>query len=103
MIELVEICLLENLAEGQAHGFEVAGNRLAVCRQGELVFAVDARCPHNGGPLDMGRVEEGELICPWHRWRFRLKDGRCTTVRGNTLRTFSCHVRDGRVLVEVRR
>lgn len=102
MAKLVELCSLGDLEEGRPLGFEVSGNRLAVCRQGELVFAVDARCPHVGGPLDRGRLEEGELICPWHRWRFRLKDGRCMTVRGNSLRTFPCHVRKGRVFVEVR-
>lgn len=101
MANLVEVCGLDEITEDRAFGFEADGLRLAIFRQGESVFALSARCPHAAGPLDRGWVEEGEAVCPLHRWRFRLPDGRCTTVRGNTLRTFPSLVRDGRVFVEV--
>lgn len=32
-------------------------------------------CPHMGGPLDQGRIANGEVICPWHRYRFDLGTG----------------------------
>lgn len=36
---------------------------------GEASFVVSSRCPHRGGPLNLGHHDEasGRLICPWHR------------------------------------
>ena len=42
---------------------------------GGTFYAVSGRCPHANGPLGLGWIEEGEAVCPRHRWRFRLKDG----------------------------
>jgi len=41
--------------------------------------ALPDRCPHRGAALSGGRVAEGELVCPWHGFRFDA-DGRCTRV-----------------------
>lgn len=39
-------------------------------------FAVDRFCPHQGGDLRLGWVEEGRcLTCPRHQWQFDLEDG----------------------------
>lgn len=36
------------------------------------VHAASAVCPHWGGPLGGGTVDDhGTLTCPWHGWRFR--------------------------------
>ncbi|MEW7290370.1 thiamine pyrophosphate-binding protein [Aquimarina sp. 2304DJ70-9] len=32
--------------------------------------ALDNRCPHQGGPLGEGSIENGLLRCPWHGWDF---------------------------------
>lgn len=34
-------------------------------------------CPHRGACLGQGRVDAGELVCPWHGFRFGV-DGTCT-------------------------
>lgn len=45
------------------------------------VYAVDEICPHTGGPLHLGDIEElGEarlpcIVCPWHSWKFSLQTG----------------------------
>jgi nitrite reductase/ring-hydroxylating ferredoxin subunit len=36
-----------------------------------------------------------------HRWRFRVKDGRCTTMVGQSIHRFRCEVRGDEVWVEV--
>ena len=53
-----------------------------------------------GGALGLGWVEEGEAVCPLHRWRFKLTTGRCTTVRGESVHAFRCEVRGDEVWVE---
>lgn len=32
--------------------------------------ALDNKCPHQGGPLGEGSIENGMLRCPWHGWDF---------------------------------
>lgn len=42
------------------------------------ILAIDAWCPHIDGPLWEGSAVDGEIACPWHRWRFSLHTGQCT-------------------------
>lgn len=46
--------------------------------RGEIV-AQDARCPHRGADLGLGRVVGGEIECPYHGFRF-APGGACTAV-----------------------
>ena len=101
MAQLVTVCRLEELKDGAGRSFDAAGVRVAVFRNGAEVFALSGWCPHSGGSLGHGWVEDGEVVCPLHRWRFRLADGRCTTIRGEWVHRFSCEVRGDEVWVEV--
>jgi nitrite reductase/ring-hydroxylating ferredoxin subunit len=59
------------------------GRRFVVLALSDGLRVVDARCPHNGGPLEQGwvRGDEGDrvLVCPWHWYRFDLDTGACDT------------------------
>jgi nitrite reductase (NADH) small subunit len=100
--EFVPVCRLDEIPEGRAKLFDVAGASLAVFRVGATCHALASRCPHAGGTLGHGWVEDGEAVCPLHRWRFRLTDGRCTTIRGEWVRAYPCEARDdGQVWVAV--
>ncbi|XP_029639389.1 Rieske domain-containing protein-like [Octopus sinensis] len=53
---------------------------VALFKHKDTIYAIDDKCPHSGGPLHMGDIEEmpnGTLCvrCPWHSWRFNLLDG----------------------------
>ena len=37
--------------------------------------ALDNKCPHQGGPLGEGSIENGLLRCPWHGWDFHPCSG----------------------------
>ena len=49
--------------------------RQLVCPTADGQRTYSAVCPHMGGPLDQGRVENGEVVCPWHRYRYDLTTG----------------------------
>lgn len=38
--------------------------------------ALGNRCPHQGGPLGEGQIEDGWVICPWHAYQYDPKTGR---------------------------
>ena len=40
---------------------------------------LDGHCPHLGAELGLGGVEAGEVVCPFHGWRFG-GDGRCRAI-----------------------
>ena len=57
--------------KGRPLSVEALGERSVLFRDGGGVAkALDAYCPHLGADLSGGRVCEGELECPFHRWRF---------------------------------
>jgi nitrite reductase (NADH) small subunit len=88
MPEWVYLCRIDEVPEGRGRTIKVAGARLAVIRDGDSIVVFSDVCPHAGGSLGSGWVEDGELLCPLHRWRFRLRDGRCTTVRGHDVHQY---------------
>ena len=101
MAEFRPACRTEDVTDGRALAVVVDGLGLAIFRDGETYHALLGRCPHADGVMGEGWVEEGEAVCPSHRWRFRLTTGRCTTVRSRSLHRFACEVRDGLVWVRV--
>lgn len=38
-------------------------------------YALDNQCPHQGGPLGEGKIEDGNVYCPWHGWQFDVDTG----------------------------
>jgi UDP-MurNAc hydroxylase len=55
-------------------------NRIVV-EAGGTRYSIDRYCPHQGGDLSQGWLDEGNLwTCPRHRWHFSFdKGGRCLT------------------------
>lgn len=101
MAKLVVACEVTDVPEGRAYPFEFEGLRIAVFNDGGRFHALLGRCPHANGPMGHGWIEDGEAVCPLHRWRFKLSTGRCTTDGAYSLHRFRCEVREGQVWVEV--
>jgi nitrite reductase (NADH) small subunit len=76
MSEFVRICSVAELpAEGEVAEFTVQGRALCVAHVGGAVAVLDGTCPHEGGPLGEGIVENGRVVCPWHAYAFDLHTG----------------------------
>ena len=48
---------------------------LAITRLENGWGALDNRCPHQGGPLGEGQLEDNCLICPWHGFEYHPVTG----------------------------
>jgi nitrite reductase (NADH) small subunit len=101
MSEFREIATLEEIAEGCVRCYVLDGRRLALIRIADAVFAIDDRCPHRGGPLSEGTVEDGTLVCPWHFWRFDPARGRHEGGSKFAVATHEVRVEDGRIFVRL--
>jgi nitrite reductase/ring-hydroxylating ferredoxin subunit len=63
--------------------------RVCLVRRGETFFAVQDSCSHNGESLSGGKVNYlGEVVCPWHGYRFELATGRATDSSCGDLKTY---------------
>ncbi len=49
---------------------------VALTRCGGRVGALDNHCPHQGGPLGEGSIENGWLRCPWHGYDYSPTTGK---------------------------
>ena len=69
------LCSLADLKEGQGKYVEIDGHQLAVFLHHGQPHVLDNYCPHAGGALASGYVEDDCAVCPWHNWPFRLDTG----------------------------
>ncbi len=72
---------------------------IGIFREGDAIWAVDAICAHQGGPLVKGKLADGCITCPWHGWRYRLSDGFNTTTGRPMLSTYPVRQINGAIEV----
>jgi ferredoxin-nitrite reductase len=98
----VMVCSVNDLKTGAGYSAAVKGKQLALFLHTDgRIFAVDAECPHAGGPLDESAIRNCEITCPLHDYKFDLISGRCSTDPGLTLQTYPVFVEDNQVWVEI--
>lgn len=62
------------------------GKRICLAIHNDTFYAVQDRCTHNGESLSKGAINYlGEVICPWHNYRFDLQTGRESNSRSADL------------------
>lgn len=75
MDHYVAVARRSDLKEQTGHAVEWKGRLIALFLVDGEVLAMDDNCPHMGAALSSGHVENGIVTCPWHAWRFRIRDG----------------------------
>ena len=101
MATAVKVGASTDVPEGGVRSFDAAGRKVAVFRLGGALFAMDGVCPHRGGPIGEGTVENGIAACPWHGWRFEVRTGRCVNIPGKGQACFPARDEGGSIIVEV--
>jgi nitrite reductase (NADH) small subunit len=76
MAEFVRICSQAELpSTGQVREVTFNGRALCVANVGGTIAVLDGTCPHEGGPLGEGVIENGRVVCPWHAYAFDVLTG----------------------------
>ncbi len=69
------------------------GEKVVLFRTSNGVKAMRDLCIHRGVPLSLGKVENDEIICPYHGWRYN-ESGVCTKIpalpKGMTIPPKAC-------------
>ena len=76
MSEFVRICSASEMpANGKVSEFLVNGRAFCVAHVDGVMAVLDGVCPHEGGPLGEGSIEDGRVVCPWHAFAFDVRTG----------------------------
>jgi pyruvate oxidase len=90
----------DELADGSVKEIVVAGIVLVLTRVGDRYGALNNRCPHAGGPLAQGSIENGLLVCPWHGREYDPLTGNCEGY-ADAVRAYSVDVRSDGIYVAI--
>jgi nitrite reductase/ring-hydroxylating ferredoxin subunit len=78
----------------------INGKIICIVKHNNQVFACTQKCPHAGGSLIDGHIDAlGNLVCPLHKYKFNMKNGRNTSGEGYYLKTFLTEERQNGVFV----
>ena len=64
-------------------------------------YALDNHCPHQGGPLGEGLIENGYVRCPWHGYEYAPQDGSPPGGYDDRVETYPLESRDDGIYVGV--
>jgi len=79
-----------------------AGKKLlAVSKVNGIIGVVYNACPHMGGPLGEGVIDNGYIKCPWHGYEFHYCTGKSPKGFDDEVQSFEIDVRDDGVYVAV--
>lgn len=86
-----------------AHGLaeiDINGKTICIAKHNDQVFACTQKCPHAGALFSDGHLDAlGNLVCPLHKYKFSLKNGRNISGEGYYLKTFAIEVKKEGVFV----
>ena len=89
----------DDLAVSEVKAVVVGGRAVCLARTTNGLGALDNRCPHQGGPLGEGTIEDGWLICPWHGYEYDPLTGEPPEGYGDSATPLPLTERDGAIAV----
>jgi len=94
---------VDEIPLGEARTFAVDGDQIAVfrLRDGSL-RAIDAVCPHKGGPLADGLADDRVVVCPLHGYTFDMCTGSEAGGADMTVRSYAVSVDDGAIRIQTK-
>ena len=73
---IVKLCDSSDLPEdGTLKAFRRGAFEICVARCEGKPYAFANRCPHQGAPLSIGKLDGCIVTCPYHAWQFNVATG----------------------------
>ncbi|BEP13380.1 hypothetical protein acdb102_16910 [Acidothermaceae bacterium B102] len=93
---------VDDVPVGEGRSLACEGEQVAVFRLRDgSVRALGAVCPHRGGPLADGLLDDRVVVCPLHGYAYDLVTGEETTSGGEPVRAYAATVgADGEITVD---
>ena len=95
----------KDLQESRPVRIDIKKKPIVLTKVNGKVYAMDAVCSHEGGPLEDGNVEGYDLTCPWHYAVFDIRNAKVSdqTVWATDLSSYPVKIEQstGNILVEL--
>jgi NAD(P)H-dependent nitrite reductase small subunit len=95
----IKAATIADFAEKSGLDLKLKGKPVALFKTDEGYFAIENACYHQGAPIHDGFVQDCVVTCPWHSWKFNLKNGECTRDDSLIMRTYKVKVEDQDIFV----
>ena len=96
---LVKVATVADVPVGAVRHIVVHDKPIALCNVEGQFYAVNAVCPHMGGPLASGQLQGCVITCPWHAWSFDVRTGLPDHPGGHSISAYEVRVEGQDVLV----
>lgn len=81
---------------------EVDGKKICLVNYQESLQGCAAKCPHAGGKMAEGYLDAlGNIVCPLHRYKFNIQNGRNASGEGYFLKTYLIEEREDGIYVGI--
>lgn len=81
---------------------EVSNKTICITKYEGTWFAFAYKCPHAGGILANGYIDAmGNIVCPVHRYKFNIRNGRNSSGEGYYLKTYPVEIREDGIYVGI--
>lgn len=76
MMRWLDAVKLSDLETGHCLSLELENKYgIALFNVDGQIYALENLCPHAGGPIGDGILEDNVIACPWHGWKFNVCTG----------------------------
>ena len=100
-MSFVKVAPANSIKPGECKEVEANGQAIALFNIEGKFYAIDAVCPHRGGPLGEGMVDGCIVTCPLHGWQFDVTTGVSPVNPAAKQKCFKAKVEGNDVMVEV--
>ena len=101
MNEFIPVAEVASLPPGHGRTVHVQGREFALWNLNGEFYCMDDQCPHRGGPLGAGTLQDGQVFCPMHGWAFDVRTGACRDRPDRPVKTYPARINNGQVEIQV--
>jgi len=81
---------------------DLDGKNICLGKFKDSFFAFAYKCPHAGGVLAEGFIDAlGNIVCPLHRYKYNMENGRNTSGEGYYLKHWPVQIKEDGIFVGV--
>jgi 3-phenylpropionate/trans-cinnamate dioxygenase ferredoxin subunit len=104
-----QVMQADELLPGEKAIVEVNGNKVLLVNCEGTIYALDNRCPHLGGSLGDGILENEKIVCPRHGSKFDVRTGQNVgnakiafiSIKVGSAKTYAVKIEDKNILIGV--